>query len=41
VLDWVGWLVAAEVVWWLLVALAIQQARALRKQIESIPVELF
>jgi len=39
VLDWALALVALEVVWWLLMALAIQQARALRKQIESIPVE--
>ena len=39
VLDVVGALVVLEVLWWLLVVVAIKQFRALRKELESLPVE--
>jgi|14BtaG_2_1085337.scaffolds.fasta_scaffold05510_6 DNA-binding HxlR family transcriptional regulator len=39
VLDVVGGLVVLEILWWLLVIVAIKQFRALRKEIESLPVE--
>jgi hypothetical protein len=40
VLEWVPWLVAAEVMWWLSVGFLIHQVRALRREIDSIPIEL-
>lgn len=40
VLEWVPWLLAAEVLWWLTIGYAIHQIRSLRRDIDSIPVEL-
>lgn len=40
VLEWVPWLLAAEVLWWLTLGYTIHQIRSLWRDIESIPVEL-
>ena len=39
-LEWVPWLLAAEVLWWLTLGYTIHQIRSLWRDIETIPVEL-